>query len=132
MFNWLIENASILTNVGNGIWIGISMLVSFYMFKLWRKTQDEMVSNLSLGILLVAISSAIHRIWWFTGIATAPEELKYATWATDYRGILTLFVLTLAFGYTLHIKMALQAHCGWWWMRPLIAISLGAALGYAI
>ena len=64
MFNWLIENASILTNVGNGIWIGISMLVSFYMFKLWRKTQDEMVSNLSLGILLVAISSAIHRIWW--------------------------------------------------------------------
>ena len=132
MINWLIEHASVLTNIGNGIWITISVLVSYYMFKLWYKTNDSMVKTLSQGILMVASSSAIHRLWWFMGIVMAPEGSKYASWATDYRGILTLFVLTLAIGYSLHIKMVLKGQCGWWWLRPLGAVLIGASLGYAV
>jgi hypothetical protein len=132
MLNWLMEHASVLTNIGNGIWIAISVLVSYYMFKLWRKTNDKVVSNLSQGILMVSVSSAIHRLWWFIGIVMAPAGSKYALWATDYRGILTLFVLTLAIGYSLHIKMVLKAQCGWWWLRPLGAVLFGASLGYAV
>lgn len=132
MFNWLMENAAVLTNIGNGIWIAISVMVSYYMFKLWYKTKDHVVANLSQGILMVAVSSAIHRSWWFAGIVMAPEGLEYASWATDYRGMLTLFVLTLAVGYSLHIKMALKGHCGWWWLRPAAAVIIGASLGYAV
>jgi len=132
MFNWFIEHASVLTNVGNGIWITISIMVSYYMFQLWRLTDDKVVSSLSQGIFMVSVSSAIHRIWWFMGIVMAPDNLKYAEWATDYRGILTLFVLTLAVGYSLHIKMVLKDGCGWWWLRPLGAVIFGASLGYAV
>lgn len=132
MFNWLIENASVLTNIGNGIWICISVLVSYYMAQLWHKTADSTVKSLSLGILMVSVSSAIHRSWWFLGIVLAPEGAKYASWALDYRGILTLFVLTLAIGYTLHIKMVLKERCGWWWLRPAAAVTIGAFLGAAV
>lgn len=131
MFDWIIEHAATLTNMGNGIWIAISLLVSYYMFRLFRRTQDETVKSLTLGITLVAISSAIHRLWWFLGILFAPVGQTYATWATDWRGILTLFVLTLAFGYSLHIKVALENRCGkLWWLRPAAAVLLGGFLGW--
>ena len=133
MFDWLIGNAAILTNIGNGIWICISMLVSWYMTRLWLLTDHPTVKSMSLGILMVSVSSAIHRLWWFLGIVFAPEGQNYADWTTDYRGILTLFVLTLAAGYSLHIKMVLEKRCGWlWWLRPAGAVLLGACLGWAV
>lgn len=133
MYNWLVENAAVLTNIGNGMWIAISAMVSYYMFKLCCRTEDSMVNTLSQGILLVAVSSAIHRLWWFMGIVMAPVGSQYASWATDYRGILTLSVLTLAIGYSLHIKTVLKANCGWWWwIRPALAVILGAFLGYIV
>lgn len=132
MLNWLIEHASVLTNIGNGIWITISILVSYYMFELWRLTSDKVVASMAQGIFMVSVSSAIHRIWWFLGIVTAPDNVKYAEWATNYRGVLTLFVLTLAIGYSLHIKMVLKDGCGWWWLRPLGAVAFGAYLGYTV
>ena len=129
---WVVNNAAVLTNVGNGIWIAISLLVSYYMFQLWKKTTDDTVKSMSTGILMVSMSSALHRLWWFMGIVMAPAGAKYASWATDYRGMLTLLILTLAIGYSLHIKMVLKARCGLWWLRPLGAVIFGAFLGYIV
>jgi len=132
MFEWLTENTSTLTNIGNGIWICISALVSFYMFKLWKKTTNETVKSMAMGIFLVGISSALHRFWWFVGIITSPDNAKYANWANDYSGVLTFLVLVLAMGYSLHIKVMLQDRNRFWWLRPLGAVLFGASLGYAI
>lgn len=130
MINWIITNAGTLTNVANGLWISMSLMVSVYMAGLLRKTQDTIVRNFVLGILLVAISSALHRLWWFMGILLAEPGQKYATWATDYRAILLSLVFVIAIGYTLHVRAALRGKYGkWWWALPTIIAGVGVSAG---
>ena len=133
MLDWIVAHAAELTNAGNGIWIAISLMVSYYMFRLTRTTENSMVKSMGLGIALVAISSALHRLWWFLGILLAPEGQNYASWTTDYRGLLTVLILSLALGYSLHIKVMLKNRCGkFWWLRPAAAVLIGAVLGWLV
>ncbi len=130
MFDWIAQHNTALAHAGDGMWLAMALMVSYYMVRLIRRTTHETVKTLATGILLVASSSVIHRSWWLLGALMASDGLLYAPWATTYNGILTLAVLILAVGYSFHIKTALHGACGpLWWARPLVAGVVGALAG---
>lgn len=130
MFDWIAQNNTALAHAGDGMWLALALMVSYYMVRLVKQTKDATVKTLATGILLVATSSVIHRSWWLLGALMAPEGSPYALWAVTYNGILSLAVLVLAVGYSFHIKTALHGACGpLWWARPLVAGVLGALAG---
>ena len=130
MFDWIAQHNTALAHAGDGMWLALALMVSYYMVRLIKRTTHETVKTLSTGILLVASSSVIHRSWWLLGALMAPEGAAYAPWAVTYNGVLSLAVLVLAVGYSFHIKTALAGACGpLWWARPLLAGVLGALVG---
>lgn len=131
--NLLIQHGELLSNIGNSLWISMSLMVSFYMFRLWIQTKDPMVSNFSLGVFLVAIDSACHRTWWILASLLSSADQSYASWGVDYRGILLLPIILIALGYSLHVRTALKYKWGrMWWTRPLIAAFVGVIAGFAL
>ena len=130
MFDWIAQHNTELAHAGDGMWLAVATMVSYYMVKLIGKTKDDTVKTLATGILLVGVSSVLHRSWWLLGAFMAPAGEIYAPWAYTYNGILTLAVVLLSAGYSLHIKTALAGICGpLWWARPLVAGVLGALVG---
>ena len=128
--SWVAAHNDELAHAGDGMWMFVAAMVSYYMVKLIRKTKDNTVCTLATGILLVGFSSVIHRGWWLTGTFLAPEGAEYAEWAYTYNGLLTLVVVLICSGYSLHIKTALAGICGpLWCARPLLTGVLGAIVG---
>ena len=132
MLEWIAAHNHELAHAGDGVWLALASLVSYYMIRLLRKTSEGPVHTLALGILLVAVCSAIHRAWWLVGAFMSSEPGTYAPWAYTYNGMLTFLVVILAAGYSLHIKTALNGKTKLWWLQPLGLGVLGGIAGWLI
>jgi high-affinity Fe2+/Pb2+ permease len=119
----------------NTVWIVFSLMVaSFFCWRLYhRRRKRTEADQIMAGVVLVALGSASHRLFWVTAIILDQIDFfdlpeKTLTLGAYAWGAIVLVLL----GYTLHLSPLLRHKLGRHWLLYTVVFAAVGWFGSAV